>query len=497
MNYSTLGNPPAHTWLKKISVAFDLGEETPLLHKVVEGLKRAFRRLGHRIHDVPQDDTDVLITSAPFEEPLSWRQAMLFTARRRYGLKKLPALYTLVQATRERFCSLWSHLEEALAKDPPDPDDFRFPGLAPEAYHVLLEQGRRAGPILALERIIQARTKCLRVMLVVGDEEPEHLYHFDLVGAYPRSEGGDLEAFYRDIATRIVTDVSTEEVTRHEYVEDPPISREMWESLSTPDAMCAASEALNARGFFSSMIRIADLVHVPAVGDAVADQYSEGCFSTWEPQFDALIATITGSAGPVNKGKIGYDDLAVIVGVREDGMGALVRRVEGQANRPPSSEALEMMVMDSALPSITLGPDWQVEGRVPVVRSKLHGHRGVAAYDPERVEYVPLDPPYYAYPVTCGSDAQARGIRDAFARSEALQNPNDDRQVVFTVLPGHGAVIAEKWVSGTVPFETIWKYMDRGYLVVDTRVPQGAMEYRPAADGRYTLCGRSETESPC
>ncbi len=468
-----------------------------MLRRMVEGLKAAFEGLGHRIHAVPQDDTDVLITSAPFDESLSWREALLFTARRRYNLEKLPALYTLVQVTRERFCALWSHLEDALAKDPPDPHDFRFPGLAPEAYHVLLEQGRRAGPILALERIIQARTKCLRVMLLVGDEEPEHLYHFDLVGSYPRSEGADLDAFYQDIVTRIVTDVSTEEVTRHRYVEQPPIPHRLWKDLSTPDAMCAASEALNERGFFSSMIRIADLVRVPAVGDAVADQYSEGCFSTWEPRLEALIATITGSAGPVNKGKIGYDDLAVIVGVREDGLGALVRRVEGQANRPPSSEALEMMVMDSALPSITLAPSWQVEGRVPVVRSKLHGHRGVAAYDPARVEYVPLGSPYYAYPVTCGSDAQARGIRDAFARSETLQNPEDQRQVVFTVLPGHGVVIGEKWVSGTAPFETIWQYMDRGYLVVDTRVPQGAMEYRPAADGRCTLCRKQASDSPC
>ncbi|MFP3896912.1 MAG: hypothetical protein ACLFV5_08795 [Anaerolineales bacterium] len=497
MNVPTVGNPPVHGWLRRISVAFDLGEETPLLYKVVEGLKRAFQRLGHRIHAVPRDDTDVLITSAPFEKPLSWRQALLFTARRRHNLKKLPAIYTLVQVTRERFCSLWSHFEEALAKDPPDPDDFRFSGLAPEAYHVLLEQGRRAGPILALERLIQARTKSLRVMLLIGDEEPEHLYHFDLVGAYPRSEGEDLEAFYHDIAMRIVTDVSTEEVTRHRYVEQPPISREVWKSLSTPDAMCAASEALNARNFFSSMIRIADLVHVPAMGDAVADQYSEGCFSTWEPRLDALIATITGSAGPVNKGKIGHEDLAVIVGVREDGMGALVRRVEGQANHPPSSEALEMMVMDSVLPSIALDPDWQVEGRVPVVRSKLHGHRGIAAYDPERVEYVPLAPSYYAYPVTCGSDAQARGIRDAFARSEALQNPEDRRQIVFTVLPGHGVVIGEKWVPGTLPFETIWQYMDRGYLVVDTCVPQGVMEYRPAEDGRHMLCRGNGIDSPC
>ncbi len=79
------------------------------------------------------------------------------------------------------------------------------------------------------------------------------------------------------------------------------------------------------------MIRINDLVHVPALEDAVSSQYSEGCFATWDPRLGALIATITGSARPVDKGRITEDDLAVISGVRRDGLGALVREVDGQA----------------------------------------------------------------------------------------------------------------------------------------------------------------------
>jgi hypothetical protein len=122
-----------------------------------------------------------------------------------------------------------------------------------------------------------------------------------------------------------------------------------------------------------------------------------------------------------------------------------------------------------------------------VVRSKLHGHRGMAAYDPRYVEFAPLDPPYYHYLVSCGTGAQAQGIKDAFARSEALQNPQDPRQVVFTVLPGHGIVIVEKWVSGTTPFQVMWEYMDAGYLEVENRVPQGPMEYVPGLDGRMLL----------
>jgi hypothetical protein len=146
-----------------------------------------------------------------------------------------------------------------------------------------------------------------------------------------------------------------------------------------------------------------------------------------------------------------------------------------------------MMDMDSPLPTITLDPAWNVTAQVPVARSKLHGHRGVAAYDPRRVEYVPLEPSYYHYPVSCATDAQARGIKGAFARSEAMQNPDDPRQVAFTVLPCHGVVIVEKWVPGTAPFQVIWEAMDAGYLQVDNLVPQGTMAYVSGPDGRMVL----------
>jgi hypothetical protein len=275
-------------------------------------------------------------------------------------------------------------------------------------------------------------------------------------------------------------------VTEHQVIGEP-IPCATWRRLSTPAAMCVAGQRLGERSFFTQMVRIADLVPVPAVTDAVASQYSEGCFATWDPALGALVATVTGSARPVDKGSITEDDLAVIVGVRPDGRGALTRRVEGKRNAPPSSEAVELMDMDGPLPSIDLGPAWGTSARVPVARSKLHGHRGIAAYDPRRVEYVPLDPPYYHYLVSCATDAQARGIKRCFARSEALQHPDDPRQVAFTVLPGHGVVIVEKWVVGAAPFQVMWESMDAGYLQVENRIPQGPMAYVPGPGGRMVL----------
>jgi hypothetical protein len=103
----------------------------------------------------------------------------------------------------------------------------------------------------------------------------------------------------------------------------------------------------------------------------------------------------------------------------------------------------------------------------------------VAAYDPRAVEYVPLGDTYFRYPVTCGTQQQAESIRSAFARSEALRNPDDARRIAFTLLPTHGVFIAEKWVRGKAPFQVIWEAMDAGQLQITSIVPQGPEIYAP------------------
>jgi hypothetical protein len=272
--------------------------------------------------------------------------------------------------------------------------------------------------------------------------------------------------------------MSAEEVARH-VVAPPVISAQAWQRLATPRAMQRASLEFGGRDFFTEMVRIADLVSVPAMTDAVASQYSEGCFGTWEPALDALIATTTGSARPVDKGHLTQDDLAVVTGVQAGGRGVVVRHVEGLRNDPPSSEGFEMIDLDNALPKIALDPTWGVAAPVPVVRSKLHSHRGVAAYDPRFVEYVPLSSVYFEFPVTCGTFAQAQGVRAVFEQAQCLRRPADPRQVAFTLLPTHGVFIVEKWVHGKAPFQLIWEHMDAGRLEIDRIVPQGPEPFFP------------------
>jgi len=59
--------------------------------------------------------------------------------------------------------------------------------------------------------------------------------------------------------------------------------------------------------------------------------------------------------------------------------------------------------------------------------------------------------------------------------------------VVFTVMPGHGVVAAEKWVPGKVPFEALWEAIDAGALEVSKEIPQAWHTYRASGSGRMRV----------
>jgi hypothetical protein len=467
-------------------VATLTGPTSTLLEGVVDGLQQGLTRAGHTLLTTPDSSTDLILTTAAWGEPVPWRRSLLFSARRRYGLDHAPMVVTLLHATPAQLEARLEELAAFLTRTGPEARELAYPGLTGRAHRVLREQGLRGGPMLALVRLVQSQALSIRAILIVGRDHPEAAYTFDLVGAHPRLDWDQPVAFYDDLVVRLATAVSTSEVVDHEFVQ-PEVSPAVWKTLAAPSAMQRAAEELDRRHFFTEMVRIADLVDVPALHDAVAAQYSEGCFATWDAELGGLISTVTGSARPVDKGRITDEDLAMIVGVRPDGRGARVRTVAGRPPTPPSSEAVEMMLMDADLPRTSLDGRGNGEGRVPILRSKLHGHRGVAAFDPRQVEFVPLDPPYYDYPVSCGTQAQAQAIRRAFARSQALRSPGDPRRIVFTVLPGHGVVMAETWSTGKAPFQLLWEAMDAGALALASEVPQGRYDFRPSGSGRMDL----------
>ncbi len=275
-----------------------------------------------------------------------------------------------------------------------------------------------------LLRIIQIQSKSIRVLLVVGDEKPDSAFLFDLVGAHPQIRNDDPQTFYKDITTRIMTAASTQEITRHQVVK-PDVKRKVWDDLLTIQYMTQASQELGKRDFFTEMIHVSDVAEIPGFSDAISQQYSEGCFATWDTQINGLLTTITGSARPVRKENITDKDLAVIIGIKPEHDGALIRQVEGHPNHPPSSEAVEMIGMDLKLPRVSLPLSGGAQA--PVIRSKLHGHRGVRSFNRDLVEYVSIPESYLYYPVSCSTDAQYRAVQEAFSGSTALQNPEDPR----------------------------------------------------------------------
>ncbi len=482
MTYAT------HPWVHKVIIACDPGFGTPLAKNLANRLLERFAHYGHTVLSSPGDPpgAEVLLTTSEFGIPVSWRESATFTARRRFKLARTPAIINIAHARQDQWNSLVNHFRSAFAKETLDLADFTFPGLTPQAFHTLIEQGRRAGPIAPIIRLVQSQAMCIRNIVVIGDDRPLYAYTFDLVGAHPLSDAAQGEAFYDDLMFRILTAVSTHEITEHEVV-DEPIANGLWRSLTTPQAMKSAGIELGRLGFFTEMVRVDYLVNVPLLNQVIASQYSEGCFGTWEPALNALVCTITGSARPVVKDMLTDDELAIITSVRPNRRGACVRHVEGKRNDPPSSEAVEMIGVDDFLPRITLGKEWPSQIEVPVARSKLHGHRGVRAYDPQFVEHVFLDPAYYCYPVSCSTDAQANAIQSAFARSTVLQNPSDPRQVVFTVLPGHGVLMIEKWVPGKAPFQVLCEYMRDGRIEIENTVPQGPLDFQSEEGGKLVL----------
>jgi hypothetical protein len=184
-----------------------------------------------------------------------------------------------MQVTPAQWQDLVDHFERALAKEPPDPADYRFAGLAPTAYQTLIEQGRRGGPILSMQRMLQAQAMCLRLVPIIGEEKPLYAYHFDLVGSMARTEGAS-DDFYDDIVWRATTAVCAKDIG--------PIScfrasiGVNGDHLSTPASMHRAGRS------WASATSLRTWCASPA--SPTFQQYpirwrrsvQRGCFATWE-----------------------------------------------------------------------------------------------------------------------------------------------------------------------------------------------------------------------
>ena len=253
--------------------------------------------------------------------------------------------------------------------------------------------------------------------------------------------------------------------------------------------MVRAGSTFTEFGFFTTPIYIEKVLGYRGISEAISAQYSEGCYGVYDADIPGLITTATGSSRLVDKRAITREDQAVVIGVKPERDGAIVRPVAGMETVVPSVEAVEMMSICQAISSHTRTNSRGEPVIVPNVRAVLHGHLGVAAFDPDRVEAVRLDPLYYTQLVSCGTGALANATAAAFSRSQSLHNLHDPRALVFLEQPGHGVMVVEKWPAPgvqTAPFETIRQYLRAGYLSMTYDIAQGPVEWepQPGPDGR-------------
>ena len=75
LNAQDISPAPVHPWLRTVHVAHVPGPSTALLDGFVPRLLQALRDLGHDAQESPNAHTDLILTTAPFAEPLNWRQA--------------------------------------------------------------------------------------------------------------------------------------------------------------------------------------------------------------------------------------------------------------------------------------------------------------------------------------------------------------------------------------------------------------------------------------
>jgi hypothetical protein len=488
-----------HPWVRPISIAYLPAAPTPAVSQATDALLAWLRAAGSVVTSTPDAATDLIITTARLGTLVSRDEALLFHAKRKFRLPRRPKILTVVDVPEAEYHAWLASFSE-LAGQPADaPLTQQYAGLGPQAVEVIAHQARRGGPVLAFSRLVQAQVLSIRVLaLRTLDGRPYRAMHFDLAGARPVTDATDLDDFAADAGARILAAMCTDEVNHHTFLDDP-VPADKWSRLRSPDLMIRAGSTFTEFGFFTTPIQVEKMLGYRGIGDAISAQYSEGCYAAFDPDLPGLVTTATGSSRLVDKRSITRMDQAVVTGVRPSRDGAIVRPVAGMETVVPSVEAVEMMGICEAVSRHRRRNADGEAVEVPNISALLHGHLGIEAFDPDRVEAVSLEPLFYTQLVSCGTGALAAGTAAAFARSAALRDLEDPRRIVVLEQPGHGVMIAEKWPGPDgphEPFATIHEYLRAGHLRMTLDIPQGpvAWEERVSLDGRRLRFKAAEGE---
>jgi hypothetical protein len=426
-------------WWRPLNVAF-VGEHraSARMAEYQSQLLESFRDQGHNIVTTSAADIDLLIDVAMIPdgpEPLVQRipersQPLMLTVMKDYQLKRRPHNLIVLVGVDESLGS-WSHVD-----------------------------------VVSTARVAMGKIGSFKVVFVSGSGSDEVTY-CTLEGGHPT----ETHAKVNGLRDRLVASASAREVGGQFDVINDAISQATWSATQIPDEIVRAGHRMHQLGLLPRPQKISDYVS-PRMA-RVYERYlglngfSEGMLFAVDPLTGTTMVTASGS-WDVDKRALHRDEVTALSGIV--GGRVQVHAPVGIRPKGPSVEALEVLSLLEAVPRIRLSRDgsngWRLdpsgEIEVPIIRSGIHAHVGVAFADDSLVETIEPDRQLYPYGFGCGTDLMCEVARSTVARSSAINDPKDRRRYVRWPMLYHGEMVVELWKEGAenVTFEGLLDLFD-------------------------------------
>lgn len=400
--------------------------QADLLPKLVE----SFREQGHTVLEYPDGNVNLMLgfydvpdTDEPVIDRIPERQLpLVLTMMRDYKLAKRPENVVLFLTIRERPSEM-NHKQ-----------------------------------VVELSRTAMARAGSPKVVFLSGDRNTGELFettYTTLEGGHPsdKVEERDVVTMLRD---RLISMACARDVGADYIVKDNIITKEQWDTTTTPEAIIAAGHRMDVLNLLPAPKNVSEYVS-PELAN-IYNRYlnmkgfSEGMLFAFDPETDTLMVTASGSWN-VDKRALKREEVVPIGGM--EGHKILVFAPEGIKPKGPSVEAVEMYTLLMSVPKTRVSKkngvwvsDPNGEKEVPMIRGGVHTHVGVTHIDQEWVEDMGLNRRDYPYGFGCGTDLMKQLAQDAAARSKAIHDPTDDRLYVRWQMLYHGETAVELWKPG-------------------------------------------------
>jgi hypothetical protein len=384
----------------------------------------SFRHQGHSIVTTSEAHIDLLIDNVTIPdgpEPLELRiqersQPLMLSVTKDYQLKRRPHNLVVLVGVDESLGS-WSHVD-----------------------------------VVSTARVVMGRIGTFKVVFVSGSGADEVTY-CTLEGGHP-TETHDRVDGLRD---RLVASASAREIGGQFDVNDDAIARAAWHETKIPDEIVRAGHRMHQLGLLPQPQKISDYVSLRMA--RVYERYlglkgfSEGMLFAVDPLTGTTMVTASGS-WDVDKRALHRDEVTALSGIVEGRV--QVQAPVGVRPKGPSVEALEVLSLLDAAPRVRLSSDgasgWRLDPEgpieVPIIRSGIHAHIGVASADEAMVETIEPDRKNYPYGFGCGTDLMCEVARSTVERSSAINDPKDHRRYVRWPMLYHGEMVVELWKEG-------------------------------------------------